>query len=64
MSFLCVQKIINDLLSVYCSCLLCCYLAQVHDGGGEVVGPAVVALGAGVPGCPVPAHVTVSIAPA
>ncbi len=32
------------------------YLSEVHDRGGEVVGPAIVALGAGVPRCPVPAH--------
>jgi hypothetical protein len=32
------------------------YLSEVHDRGGEVIGPAVVALGAGVPGSPVPAH--------
>ncbi len=32
------------------------YLSEVHDRGGEVVGPAIVALGAGVPGSPVPAQ--------
>ncbi len=32
------------------------YLSEVHDRGGEVVGPAIVALGAGVPGSPIPAH--------
>ena len=32
------------------------YLSQVHHRGGEVIGPAVVALGAGVTGRPVPAH--------
>ena len=33
------------------------YLSEVHDGGSEVVGPPVVALGAGVPRSPVPTQV-------
>ena len=33
------------------------YLSEVHDGGSEVVGPPVVALGAGVPRSPVPANI-------